>query len=258
MNTAMVHNERRGGPAAGAFTLLELIVVIGIMVLIGSLVAPSLKKMKSVDQLAAANRQLLADLGRARQLAIAHRAPVYVLFMPVVDPSTPLTPFLTPADRTTILANQLTAYAMFTRRSAGDQPGREYPRYLGDWQSLPEGVFIPPYKFNNRGAITNRATEMNMLHAFDLPIPSTNGVDNVLVPYVAFDDNGSLISARQDEIIPLARGLVTPARDGSGNLTWQWPETIEEPPGNSISNFNYIRIDWLTGRARVERPEIVP
>jgi hypothetical protein len=34
------------------------------------------------------------------------------------------------------------------------------------------------------------------------------------------------------------------------------PVVEERPPGNSTNAFNLIHIDWLTGRARVERQQI--
>jgi len=259
--TAFSIESIRVGQSVG-FTLLELLVVIGIMALIGSLVAPSLKRMQTVDLMGAANRQLLDDLAEARRAAIVNRTTVFMVFMPPVDPLTDLTSRLSAEDRTRILANQQTAYAMYVQRSAGDQPGRDYPRYLGNWRTLPEGVFIPAWKFTNRGAITNLATESNMLHTDGVPndddilFPSVDGVRNLFIPYIAFDYLGSLISDRQDEIIPLARGYVTPSRLADGTLAWQAANATEDPPNNSIDNFNHISIDWLTGKAHVERPTI--
>jgi len=64
------------------------------------------------------------------------------------------------------------------------------------------------------------------------------------------------LAATQDAIIPLAQGSVLLARDSAGGLAWAPADILERPPNNSIVNSNHIRIDWLTGRARVERAEI--
>ena len=43
-------------------------------------------------------------------------------------------------------------------------------------------------------------------------------------------------------------------RDNNGQVIFF--DAREIPPGNSTNNFNRVRIDGLTGRARIERPEI--
>ena len=74
------------------------------------------------------------------------------------------------------------------------------------------------------------------------------------MPYIAFDDQGRLTSG-VDAIIPLSRGFATPIREG-GKFAWKPARIREVPVGNTISNYNHIRIDWLTGRARVEQMQI--
>jgi hypothetical protein len=55
----------------------------------------------------------------------------------------------------------------------------------------------------------------------------------------------------------LASGSIFFPRDSNGvPLAAKPADVVETPPGNSISNYNNIRIDWLTGRARVERREM--
>ena len=81
------------------------------------------------------------------------------------------------------------------------------------------------------------------------------------VPHFAFDATGALIvhnnsGARvfQDEVINLARASVLVQRNFAGDLLEF--DVRESPPGNSINNWNRVRIDGLTGRAKIERPEI--
>lgn len=69
------------------------------------------------------------------------------------------------------------------------------------------------------------------------------------LPYISFNYLGQLTSG-QDEYIPLARGSVLPAIDPSTRaFQFTSPSVSETPPGNSVSAFNLVHIDWLTGRA---------
>ncbi len=230
----------------------------GIIGLLAVVSLPAIRGISKSNAMAAANRQLLDDIALARQYALSTRAPVYLLFSPPLD-------VLPPADQANLssslgtnqielfLRGQQTAYALFAFRSVGDQPGQQNNRYLTPWRSLPEGVFIPASKFT---------TTVNGVSPFfksptAIPFPSTGlGSARVTVYRIAFDAQGALAS-QQDEIIPLARGSVLFARDPStGALAWSPADVLERPPNNSIVNSNHIRIDWLTGRARVERAEI--
>ena len=54
-----------------------------------------------------------------------------------------------------------------------------------------------------------------------------------------------------------ALGSVGVARDPNTKLALaSSPRFTEQPPGNSTNAFNLVNIDWLTGRARVERQEV--
>jgi hypothetical protein len=151
-----------------------------------------------------------------------------------------------------MIRGQQTSYALCSIRDVGDQPGQYHPRYLTAWRTLPDGVFIPGWKFTSPIAVNGvRPFPVK----YGVPVPTADGVDNVKMPYILFDAQGRLAS-KQDEIIPLARGSIFYARDASGALVWSPVDAVERPPNNSIDNSNHIRIDWLSGRARVERAEI--
>jgi hypothetical protein len=64
-----------------------------------------------------------------------------------------------------------------------------------------------------------------------------------------------LVSGR-DEVIPLARGSASPARGADRQIMLLPPIVTENPPRNSIEQSNHIRVDFLTGRARVEKWEM--
>jgi hypothetical protein len=66
-----------------------------------------------------------------------------------------------------------------------------------------------------------------------------------------------LISQR-DEFIPLAHGSVLyPRNPETKTPTFGPVSALESPPGNSTNiSYNVIHVDWLTGRARLERQEV--
>ena len=85
--------------ALNAFSLVELLVVISILGLLAGIAVPALKDMgKSNIQISAA-RQLLDDVGRARQLAISRHTTVYMIFCPAGFWTYTRLPATTGADR---------------------------------------------------------------------------------------------------------------------------------------------------------------
>jgi prepilin-type N-terminal cleavage/methylation domain-containing protein len=251
-------------PHFAAFTLIELLVVLAIIGLLAAIGIPMMKGFGQTNAMAAANRQLLDDIAGARSRAIAGHTTVYMVFVPpeIVNPPPTWNIFFTPTNKVVVgteLSNlyggQFTTYALLSLRSVGDQPGRPNARYLTEWRTLPNGIFIATNKF---GAYTSTApdTVRNFVRdptTFPFPV-ATNGTTASYVPYVGFDYLGRLIS-QKDEYIPLDRGSIFYARDVNGAFINQPADVLENPPGNSIVNSNVIHIDWLTGRARVERPD---
>jgi prepilin-type N-terminal cleavage/methylation domain-containing protein len=155
-----------GGRRPGrGFTLVELLVVISIMGLIASLAVPALKNLGKSNVQASASRQLLDDIGRARQLAISQHTTVYMVFVPTNffnlyntygQLNNPTVAFntLTQPDYQTALVTmsnlvslQLTGYNFVSYGKVGDQPGQHAWHYLSTWQSLPQGNFIAAAKF---------------------------------------------------------------------------------------------------------------
>lgn len=256
-----------------AFTLIELLLVITIIGILAALGLPHLKGWGEGNTMTSASRQMMDDVALARQRAISSRSTVYIIF---VSPEIVTPTFfngLSPSDQKqarNLLSGQYTTYALFTQRAVGEQPGHLNPKYLTAWKSLPEKTFIPTNKFVHLIPQSLRFSpsyaETNRPFAYEsLPFPTATS-SNVPVPCVAFNSQGQLISedyqnppgvhvAYQDAVIPLTKGSIFYARDANGNLTVAAPDVVETPSQNSLTNYNNIRIDWLTGRARLERKE---
>lgn len=256
-----------------AFTLVELLMVIAIIGILSAIAMPSLKNLRAQDALAASTRQLLDDIARARQYALSQRTTVYMVFCPsnfwdgasaAAFTSLPATE-VERAKR--LYDKQLVAYAFVTLRSVGEQPGRSSPHYLSGWRVLPDGAIIAPWKFQPRTSwlnINNPAEPGQPFSIFgfsvtnNIPFPSQDaavkGPPYPWLPYIAFNYQGQLESG-VDEFIPVVRGHVNHARDASKNPIRATPDFGEVRPGESTNAFLLVRIDKLTGRARVEKQE---
>lgn len=265
VRTTQVGNLRNSRPAAcaiSAFTLIELMVVMLIIGVLASITVPAMKGMGQANRSAAAHRQILDDIALARLRAINDRAPVYLVFAPINLVNAFSAVPRTDAERrqlTNILESQFSAYALVSSRTVGDQPGRPTPRYLTEWKTLPDGLLFAPYKFGVNGA-NLPDPYARTLSLQQLPFPNSQSRLFPL-PCIGFNAQGQLMSQR-DEIVALARGSAFPARTPAGTLALEPPDVQLSPPVNAnipparqTNTYQFVRINWLTGRARVELPD---
>ena len=209
-----------------AFTLIEMLMVISIIGIIAGLSIPVIKNFGKADVTVSASRQLLDGIGRARQLAMSQRTTVYMVFVPTnfwttVDGTAPSSPWYTAVQTTgqlSLLTNlfdkQLTGYNYLAYGALGDQPGQHTWHYLDSWQSLPDGTYIPTWKFSNPGlgGIGQNTFSFfdpaNTIYTFNInqfsftntfPFPSTNVEANMTpaahwpsLPFIAFNYLGQL------------------------------------------------------------------
>jgi len=264
------------------FTLVEMLVVIAIIGIIAALGVPAFKAFRSSDIMGAATRQMLQEIAFARQTALATRSTVYMVFVDHDLVVNTLPASYDARERkviTNLWGGQFRSYAIISKRTVGDQPGQNRPRYITGWRTLPEGTFLATNKFNfinsNRfpSDITTNIYDRVFDRVKDLPFPTENSL-----PYsslgspdglacLTFNSQGQLISEVDpkskvygDAMFQISKGSLITAKDAAGNYLPKGA-AIAEVKTRGTNTFNsddphFVRISWLTGKPRVERAEL--
>ncbi len=272
-NSSQIESRRL---ALTAFTLLELLVVIGIIGILAVSSVPAIRSLSQSNTLAAGHRQILDDLSLARHHAITGRRTVYMVFVPPtvrhhfakvmaasglsVQEKRYVTNGLN-----SLIPRQYSGYALYTAKAVGSQPGRFTPKYLTPWKELPDGMFLSTNKFVDLGEAAWRQAAKTMVDT-NRPLPyamfpfPTAESPEMRLPFIAFNAKGQLsydlMGGMVDlpgEAVALSRGSILYPKDKSGTyLPNGVPDVVETPRGNFIN----VRVNWLTGRAKVELPEL--
>jgi len=296
MNPLRTSNPRTGRPA---FTLIELLVVLAIIGALVALTAPAFKGFGQSNAFSAGQRQLVDDLRFARQMAIKNRSTVYVLFAPTNSWAQQETFLRLNAgqfgsfrqEALTVLTNvvfgQYSAYAIYTQRRLGEQPGKERPRYLTEWRTLPQGVLFPkemlglpdPSTGPTVPQLTNHPHRLAqgrfpfplVLPGVELPnhysgaTPIWNGQDRMpMLPFIAFDPSGRIADVTyaglrdalgnpvfpgSDVVLAVAPGSVFIPRQTDGQPRPGGVDAVEAPRFGYTNGL--IRVSYYTGRARL-------
>lgn len=224
-----------------AFTLIELLLVLAIIGALAAVTVPAFKGMGQSNAFTAGQRQLLDDLGFARQLAIKNRSTVYMVFTPTnaylqqtVFQNLPASSYGTfPREALTVLTNvvhgQFSSYALYTPRGVGEQPGVERPRYLTEWKSLPQGVIFPQEMLigHDRTSKIPLDRRVHQLGQRGFPFPVVlrdqlmtdqiriwdSAANLPLLPFIAFDPSGRISEHTYANLRAADGSLVAPGTD---------------------------------------------
>ena len=211
-------SSRRRLQAGNAFTLIEMLVVLGIIGILAAMTLPSFKNAGKGNITETAMRQLSGDLDLARLKAMSQRVKVYVVFAPNLGyfsaGALNTNYLMIDVAANNIVGGQLTHYAFYSPRMVGEQPGQSTPRYLSEWHSLPAGAFIPAGAFRNGGVFHNAVGGTAPPFIDTIPLDDANpNTNRVRLPFLAFDESGRLFMRTTNIVLPIVEGSVMHPKD---------------------------------------------
>ena len=214
----MVQTERPQRERASAFTVLELLVVLGIIAIMLVALVPAVTSLSKAGGRRAALNSLLGGIEQARAEAIKSGQPTYVVF-----------PTFTSGAQSTLDRYNYRSYAIFEDDAAN--PGSV--KQLTAWKSFPIGVAL---RAVGTAALSNLADPATLTPsvAFSFaPDPSA-----APLKCFKFNSNGEVQAPAGNVLLGIFEGYVNgnevaTTKDGSGN-----PSAVE-----------YLMVSQFTGRA---------
>ena len=251
MNTVRAHQKAvLLRQSRKAFTLVEMLAVIAVMLIVLRLTLPSLDGLLGSDAEGMARTQLIGDLNKARSMALERGGAVQLVFMPLYDDILPrnnakTSYFSSNPDANRLLGSQLIGYALYSESQPGDQPGKPSPKWLTDWKFLPSGYFLSSQDLY--ASCPSRVRVRNLANNS----PYFNG--ELELPAIAYNSRGQLKGAGLKGVYlsVIMGGVFPPVKDQNGNYS----VTSADPPDqSSIINLEryWLRVGAVTGRAVVE------
>jgi prepilin-type N-terminal cleavage/methylation domain-containing protein len=219
------HVERFNAPRRavalreGGFTLLELLIVVGIIAMVLAFLTPAVTSLSKSGGRRAARNSLLGGIEQARAEAIKSGQATYVVF-----------PTFTSGTQSTLDRYNYRSYAIFEDNAAS--PGSV--KQLTDWKSFPAGVAL---RAAGTAALSNLANPATLTP----PVTFSFTPDTSATPFrcLKFNSNGEVQTPTANVLLAVFEGYVNngsevaTTKDGSGN-----PSAVE-----------YLIVSQFTGRA---------
>ena len=210
------------------FTLLEMLIVLGIIAILLALLAPAVTSLSKAGGRRAARDSLLGGIEQARAEAITSSQATYVVF-----------PTFTTGTASILDRYNYRSYAIFEDNAAS--PGNV--KQLTDWKVFSSGVAL-------RAAGTAPLSNLADPSTLTPPVTFSFTPDISATPFrcLKFNSNGELQAPAANVFLAVFEGYVSggsevaTTKDGSGN-----PSAVE-----------YVMVSQSTGRAEPAQPAATP
>jgi uncharacterized protein (TIGR02596 family) len=223
-------------PAVAAFTLIETLVVVSIIVLILALTGPSLLGTMQASRLSSAGDTVLGLMAEAQQTAMAQNVPVEVRFFKYQTPTTSYEAY-----------HSMQAFKVTNDPSVANGQIRELLVPIGTLTRLPDSVVIPLDKelaplLDGKGFQDTKPDGSS----------TYSGVQAATYNAVRFMTDGTCRKLAENPATGVAAMSYPTLRTACITLT---PEIgMQVTPTNLPNNFYCIQIDPFTGKMRTYRP----